>query len=148
MLVWLRHSHFCVWVRLDCEADGRALLLVELEFDERRHGVQPEPVGLDVSASDRDGLDGLVDCVRPDGLDLDFALVAQQSRDRTSNRVRPRRSRYPKDFDVLPPSTLRFVTVCSIVSLCDKLRGPPVHCCAAAARFVDSAGHSAYTPSQ
>src|SRR5690606_564804 len=113
-------SHAGVGVRLDGEADGRALLLVQFELHERRYRAQTETIGLDVRPCDGDGLDGLVDGVRSDGLDFYLALVAQQSRDRASYRVRPRRSRYPKNLYLGPPKTVRVVIVCSIVSPDDK----------------------------
>ncbi len=71
------------------KADRRSLFVLQLEFYEGRFGVQVQAIGFDIAPGDGDRLDGLIDGMRADRLNLDLTLVAQQSSDGASDGIGP-----------------------------------------------------------
>ena len=63
-------------MRPHAKTHGGALLVLQLQLDKSGLRREVQAVSLDVTPRDRDGLDRLVDRLRPDGLDLDFALAS------------------------------------------------------------------------
>lgn len=81
-------------VTADAKAYGGALLVLKFQLHKRRLRNQIEPVPLDITPGDGDGLDRLVDCLRADSLNLDFAFVPQKGGDGPGDGVGAGVSRY------------------------------------------------------
>lgn len=69
------------------ETHRSALLVLQLELDERGLREEVESVGLDVTSCNSDRLDRLIHRLRTDGLHLHLALITQKRGDRTGDRV-------------------------------------------------------------
>src|SRR5690606_2735485 len=79
--------------RTDDEPDRGALLAVDLDFAERGHAHQVDAVGRDKAAGNGDGLDRLVHCARPNGLNFHYPFLPQYRGQGAGNGLGLRRGR-------------------------------------------------------
>src|SRR5918997_6922271 len=90
--------HLLPW--LHDEPDGGAVLVLDDDVDEGRQTDGFDPGLAQVVARDGDRLDRLVRGARADRLHLGPAVLANDARDRPSNRARPRPGRNLQDITV------------------------------------------------
>ena len=84
--------------RLHNELDGRALFPIDLDVGKGRDADEIDAVRRDEAASNRDGLDGLIERAGPDGLHLRTAILADHAGQGAGDRIRIRFRRNFQDF--------------------------------------------------
>ena len=100
--------------RLHNELDGSALFPIDLDVGKGRDADEIDAVRRDEAASNRDGLDGLVERAGPDGLHLRTAILTDHAGQGASDRIRIRFRRNFQDFhdehDLLVHLMLEYVS--------------------------------------